>query len=326
MNSKAHYFKLLGIPPTNDLNAIKKAYRKKVMMVHPDRNPSVDAQTKFIELTEAYEILTGIRNETLHEDPVKTAEEIRAEKIRAAQERYRKFQASEKQKDEAYYRDITSGKKWKYFKIMAYSSLILSCLFTIDYFFTRQSVSVDGIGRYYMISNHSFSRQVGQCFYEGEIFEVNIVKLQTYKIEDASFKDEPFENEFDDNEPIESRLTSLYPIQVNYSLIFRDVKSINVSKSPLLDNLAGHPKYSNSRFKLFENYDHEEIYSMNSIYSSFPLVQLILLIPFLVFKFKRPNVSFVVGRLITYWVILPLMITLLFISSSPRILSAFGIL
>ena len=78
MNSKAHYFRLLGIQPTTDLSVIKKAYRNKVMMVHPDRNPSVDAQTKFIELTEAYEILTGIRKETQHEDPVKTAEDIRA--------------------------------------------------------------------------------------------------------------------------------------------------------------------------------------------------------------------------------------------------------
>jgi hypothetical protein len=326
MNSKAHYFRILGIVPTNDQNAIKKAYRKKVMLVHPDLNPSLDAQTKFIELTEAYEILTGIRNETVLSDPIKTAEEIRAEKIRAAQERYRKFQATEKQKDEAYFRDLTSGKKWKYFKIMAYASLILSFLLTIDYFFTRQSVSVSGIGRYYMITNHSFREQVGQCFYEGETFEVDIHKLKTYKIEDVSFKNEPFENEFDDSEPIESRLTSLYPIQVNYSLIFRDVKSINVSESPLLDSKAGHPKFSNSRFKLFENYPHQEIYSMYSIYSSFPLVQIILLIPFLVFKFKRPNVTFVVGRLVTYWIILPLMITLLFISSSPRILTAFGIL
>jgi hypothetical protein len=155
---------------------------------------------------------------------------------------------------------------------------------------------------------------------------VGTPKLQTYKIEDHSFKDEPFENEFDNSEPIESRLTSLYPIQVNYSFIFRDVKSLNISKSELLDNLAGHPKYSNSRFKLFENYDYEEIYSMHSIYSSFPLVQLILLIPFLVYKFKRPNVTFVIGRLVSYWLVLPLMIVLLFISSSPRILSAFGIL
>lgn len=326
MNSKAHYFKLLGIQPTTDLNAIKKAYRKKVMFVHPDRNPSLDAQTKFIELTEAYEILTGIRNDSTQEDPIKTAEEIRAEKIRAAQERYRKFQATEKQKDEAYYRNITTGKKWKNFKILAYASLILSCLFTIDHFFTRQSVSVDSIGRYYMITNHSFSQHIGQCHFGGENFEVDVHKLKTYKIEDASFKDEPFENEFEEDEPIESRLTSLYPIQVNYSLIFRDIKSINVCLNPLLDSRAGHPKFSNSRFKLFENYPHEEIYSMNSIYSFFPLAQLILLIPFLVFKFKRPNVTFVVGRLVSYWVILPLIIILLFISSSPRVLSAFGIL
>ncbi|MFN8438170.1 MAG: DnaJ domain-containing protein [Cytophagales bacterium] len=38
---------------------IKKSYRRLVMLYHPDKNKSKDAQTKFIEIQDAYEKLTG---------------------------------------------------------------------------------------------------------------------------------------------------------------------------------------------------------------------------------------------------------------------------
>ena len=55
------YYDMLGIPPTADADAIKRAYRKLAFQYHPDRNPSVEAEDTFKRLTEAYEILTGIR-------------------------------------------------------------------------------------------------------------------------------------------------------------------------------------------------------------------------------------------------------------------------
>ncbi|MFA5575530.1 MAG: DnaJ domain-containing protein [Brumimicrobium sp.] len=53
----AKYFKILGISPTKDIDVIKKAYRKKAFKYHPDKNPSKEAHESFILITEAYDNL-----------------------------------------------------------------------------------------------------------------------------------------------------------------------------------------------------------------------------------------------------------------------------
>jgi curved DNA-binding protein CbpA len=53
------YYNLLGIPANADLNAIKKAYRKKAMVYHPDKNPgSKEAEEIFKKVSEAYQVLS----------------------------------------------------------------------------------------------------------------------------------------------------------------------------------------------------------------------------------------------------------------------------
>jgi len=52
------YYDILGIDRGADEAAIKSAYRKKAMQFHPDRNPGDhEAEDKFKEATEAYEVL-----------------------------------------------------------------------------------------------------------------------------------------------------------------------------------------------------------------------------------------------------------------------------
>lgn len=54
----ADYYSLLQIPRTADQEEIKKAYRKVALKYHPDRNAgSSDAEERFKEVTEAYEVL-----------------------------------------------------------------------------------------------------------------------------------------------------------------------------------------------------------------------------------------------------------------------------
>lgn len=54
----ADYYDLLGVSRTADDEEIKKAYRKLALKYHPDRNPdSDDAEQKFKEVTQAYEVL-----------------------------------------------------------------------------------------------------------------------------------------------------------------------------------------------------------------------------------------------------------------------------
>jgi molecular chaperone DnaJ len=59
MANKRDYYDILGINRDASDEEIKKAYRKLAMKFHPDRNPdSKDAEEKFKEAKEAYEILS----------------------------------------------------------------------------------------------------------------------------------------------------------------------------------------------------------------------------------------------------------------------------
>ena len=52
------YYSLLGVPRTAGQDEIKKAYRKVALKYHPDRNAgSSEAEERFKEVTEAYEVL-----------------------------------------------------------------------------------------------------------------------------------------------------------------------------------------------------------------------------------------------------------------------------
>ncbi|REF26165.1 molecular chaperone DnaJ [Xenorhabdus cabanillasii] len=57
--AKKDYYEVLGISKTADEKEIKKAYKRLAMKYHPDRNQGdKDAEGKFKEIKEAYEILT----------------------------------------------------------------------------------------------------------------------------------------------------------------------------------------------------------------------------------------------------------------------------
>lgn len=53
------YYDLLGVKPGASQEEIKKAWKKKALEWHPDRNSSEDANEKIQEINEAYEILSG---------------------------------------------------------------------------------------------------------------------------------------------------------------------------------------------------------------------------------------------------------------------------
>ena len=55
--AKKDYYDILGVGKNASADEIKSAYRKLAKQYHPDLNKTPEAQNKFKEINEAYEVL-----------------------------------------------------------------------------------------------------------------------------------------------------------------------------------------------------------------------------------------------------------------------------
>ena len=53
-----HYFDVLGLKPTTDKTAIKKAYMKKALHLHPDKCGNDTSEAAFKMIGHAWEVLS----------------------------------------------------------------------------------------------------------------------------------------------------------------------------------------------------------------------------------------------------------------------------
>lgn len=130
------YYKILGLSSSASENEVRKKYRLLAMKFHPDKNPSAFAQNRFIEITEAYEILTGKQPtpSLLKTANGKTKQKTKEERVKAAQQRYKDQILKEYLENERYYKSLINGKRWKVIKLSAFVGAVLSLFIILDYF------------------------------------------------------------------------------------------------------------------------------------------------------------------------------------------------
>ncbi|MDP2728034.1 MAG: molecular chaperone DnaJ [Dehalococcoidia bacterium] len=60
MATKRDYYEVLGVSKNATDEEVKKAFRKQAFQFHPDRNKNHDAEERFKEISEAYEVLSDV--------------------------------------------------------------------------------------------------------------------------------------------------------------------------------------------------------------------------------------------------------------------------
>jgi hypothetical protein len=122
----SEYYHVLDLPLNSSIDDIKKAYRQKARMYHPDINHAPDAKDMFISATEAYEFLIA------NFDKLATSNEV----FDQAMEDWRKYrQDRSRQRARAYsqasYEKFKNTKFYRTTRILDGTSIIFSLIISI---------------------------------------------------------------------------------------------------------------------------------------------------------------------------------------------------
>jgi len=143
------YYKILGLPVNSTIEEIKKAYRKKARLYHPDINPAADAKDKFISITEAYEFLIANHEKIKSDDRA----------YQQAMEDWRKYRQNRSRKRATVYASTSyvTFKNTRFYKttrifdgtaiIFSFVVSLMVLIYTIYGYFFRLKHPIPGLGK-----------------------------------------------------------------------------------------------------------------------------------------------------------------------------------
>jgi len=143
------YYEILSIQSNASIDDIKKAYRKKARLYHPDINPAPDAKDHFISITEAYEFLIANHEKIMTDDQL----------YQQAMEDWRKYRQDRSRKRASVYARSSYGtfKNTKFYKttrifdgtmiIFSFIVSIMVLIYTIYGYFFRLKHPIPGLDK-----------------------------------------------------------------------------------------------------------------------------------------------------------------------------------
>lgn len=61
------YYSVLGVSSDSNEEEIRRAYKRLALRYHPDKNPDADAEDKFKQIAQAYDVLTDPEKRTIYD-------------------------------------------------------------------------------------------------------------------------------------------------------------------------------------------------------------------------------------------------------------------
>ena len=294
---------LLSISPQANEDAIKKAFRKKAMLLHPDRNKSVKARSQFIEIHEAYEYLidiaSGKKKEIKTQPTYHTSTHTSSNKFRSKHHRHRnytdpyanisredfkaRYERARKAAEENLEREsntIYQNALYEYqntwrksvAKLMAILGIILASLFIIDFVSGTEEIKIPSSEIVHEIEYHQHL-----------VTHSIIVKGHRFTLP----------HELNDIYPIEKLNNTITVKGVTY-ILPKEVNSLGT-----MDNSIKYSYFQTHIFKditkirLKRNQFSFELKDYWSVQGSFPFIPILLLLPLMSFWFEKATFNFV---------------------------------
>lgn len=155
---KSYYLNILDLSVNSTEKDIKRAYRKKAMQYHPDKNQSNNAEEMFIKINEAYEYLTSPEAKRKVTPQTKSPEELKKEELRERMKQAQAFYSKrKKEENRAQLKKFNVFKQTFLFqtsKQVILFGLILSLILILDRSFEKKELD----GYVYKISQKSNSK------------------------------------------------------------------------------------------------------------------------------------------------------------------------